>query len=132
VLFRSGDLTAAAFAKTARLEAPPHRGFQEQAAGVYLSNAEGDGDNFVLLSTPHLLPHFAGRGFNVVVQRPAAELRDERCAVDDGSFSVYAAQQGITYVCLEADSAAGAERQRRMLEAVYELLPRLAEDTIFS
>jgi len=124
---RAGDLTASAYARTARLEATPPGGFHESAAGVYLSNAEGDADNFVIVSAARLMPHFAGVGFNVVVQRPAADLRGERCGVDDGSFSVYAAQQDILYVCLEADALGGAERQRQMLEAVYDLLPRLSE-----
>lgn len=127
---RAGDLTAAAYARTARLEAAPHGGFHESAAGVYLSNAEGDADNFVIVSAAHLMPHFAGGGFNVVVQRPAQDLRGERCGVDDGSFSVYAAQQDILYVCLEADALGGAGRQRQMLEAVYELLPRLSEMSV--
>ena len=121
---RAADLTAAAFLRAGRPNNFSHGAFQEQAAGVYLSNREADGDNFILLSTPRLMAHFAERGFNVVVQKPAAELRDGRCGVDDGSLSVYAALLGIPYVNLEADARTGGPRQREMLEAVYELLPK--------
>lgn len=116
---KAGDLTAAAFSKAGEIS----RGaFQEQAAGVYLSNLEADVDNFVLLSTARLMGPFAERGFNVVVQKPAAELLGGGCGADDGSLSVYSALQGIAYVCLEADAGSGGPRQREMLEAVYELL----------
>ena len=77
----------------------------------------------MFLSTPRLLWPFAERGFNVVVQKPAAGLQDARCGVDDGSLSVYSARRGIPYVCLEADAARGGPRQRQMLAAVYQLLP---------
>jgi hypothetical protein len=121
---QAADLTAAAFVKVGA-HGPLSRGaFQGQAAGAYLSNQEADADNFVYLSTPQLIAPFAGRGFNVVVQKPAAELRGEGCGVDDGSLSVYAALQGIPYVCLEADASHGQLRQREMLETVYGLLPK--------
>jgi len=76
----------------------------------------------VIVSEPGLLGFFAGRGFNVVVQKPAAQLRDGRCEVDDGSLSVYAALREIPYLNLEADAAGGSARQRQMLEAVYDLI----------
>ena len=121
---RAADLTAAAFLRAGRPNIFARGDLQEQAAGVYLSNWEADGDNFVLLSTPRLMSHFAERGFNVVLQKPAAELRVNGCGVDDGSLSVYSALQGIPYVNLEADARTGGPRQREMLEAVYELLPQ--------
>jgi hypothetical protein len=117
---RALDLTAAAFAAGTSSGGRP--AFREQAAGVYLSNREPDDDNFVLLSTPRLLGFFAERGFSVVVQKEAAALGGKKCSVDDGSLSVYSALRAIPYVCLEADAAGGARRQREMLEAVYELL----------
>jgi len=123
---RAQDLTAAAFARTGTADARAHGAFHEQAAGVYLSNREADPDNFVILSSPRLMAPFAERGFNVVVQKPAEELRDARCGVDDGSLSVYSALRGIPYVCLEADAGSGAGRQREMLEVVYGLLARPA------
>lgn len=121
---RAADLTAAAFLRAGRSSNFSHGAFQEQAAGVYLSNREADEDNFVLLSTPRLMAAFAESGFNVVVQKPAAELQDKRCGIDDGSLSVYSARLGIPYVNLEADARTGGPRQREMLEVVYELLPK--------
>jgi hypothetical protein len=116
---RAGDLSAAAFVKVAGVS---HGTFQDQAAGVYLSNAEDDPDNFVFLSTPEYIGYFADFGFNVVVQRPAISLTSNKCSVDDGSLSVYSAQAGIPYICLEADAANGEIRHRQMFEAVYGLV----------
>jgi hypothetical protein len=120
---RTGDLTAAAFLKAQSSRGGDgHGAFSEQADGVFLSNAETDADNFVFLSTPARVGFFAEKGFNVVVQKAAARLRSMQCGVDDGSLSIYAALGGIEYICLEADGANGALRQRQMLEAVYALL----------
>lgn len=111
------DLTASAFV---RLGNSSH-GFQEQADGVYLSNSEDDADNFIFVSSPKYISYFAEKGFNVVVQKNANKLRSEKCSVDDGSFSVFSAQNNIQYICLEANSLTGAFRQREMFEAVYRL-----------
>jgi hypothetical protein len=119
---RAGDLTASAFVRDAGARSCARGAFHEQAAGVYLSNAEDDEDNFVILSTPRLVGFFASEGFNVVVQKAAAALRVESCGVDDGSLSVYAALRDIHYVCLEADAQSGGPRQRQMIEALYKLL----------
>jgi hypothetical protein len=119
---RDRDLTAVGFVGPLRSRATFRGEFAESAAGVYLSNAEEDEDNFALVTTPALVAHFAGRGFNVVLQKPAAQLRDGKCSVDDGSLSVYAAFNDVPYVNLEADAAAGAARQRQMFQAVYDLL----------
>ena len=118
---RSGDLTAYAFIKASFSSDLPHGIFQDQADGVYLSNTEDDQDNFVFLSGARYVGYFAEKGFNVVVQKSAAKLNSQKCSVDDGSLSVYSAQQNISYICLEADSATGGFRQRQMLEAVYQL-----------
>lgn len=115
---RAGDLTAAAFIKAKRT----HAEFYDQAEGVYLSNMEEDPDNFVFLSGPQLVSHFAGGGFNAVVQKSANRLNSTKCSIDDGSFSVFSAQNAISYVCLEADGLTGAGRQRMMFESVYKLL----------
>jgi hypothetical protein len=120
---KAGDLTAAAFVRGVGARPVSRGAFHEQAAGVYLSNLENDEDNFVFLSTPRLIGPFAEGGFNVVVQKAAAELQDARCEVDDGSLSVYSAQRRIPYICLEADAAHGWQRQSQMLAAVYQLLP---------
>ena len=118
---RAGDLTAAAFVKVAGVS---HGTFQDQAAGVYLSNAEDDPDNFVFLSTPEYIGYFADFGFNVVVQRPAVSLASKKCSVDDGSLSVYSALAAIPYICLEADASNGDIRHRQMFEAIYGLAER--------
>ena len=119
---RDEDLTAVSFVKPLRSR-PTFRGaFEESAAGVYLSNAEEDEDNFVIVTTPALLAPFAARGFNVIVQKPAAQLRAPGCSIDDGSLSVHASFNNIPYVNLEVDIAGGAARQRQMLEAVYDFI----------
>lgn len=124
---RDKDLTAVAFIKTQSVRPEAHGAFQAQADGVFLSNTETDADNFVFLSTPRYVGYFAELGFNVVVQKASAKLQSRQCTIDDGSLSVYAAQNGISYICLEADSAKGAFRQKQMLEAVYALLPKDAQ-----
>lgn len=118
---RTGDLTAYAFVKTSLGKELSHGVFQDQADGVYLSNTEDDQDNFVFLSGLKYVGYFAEKGFNVVVQKSAAKLNSQKCSVDDGSLSVFSAQQGISYICLEADTATGGYRQQQMLEAVYQL-----------
>jgi hypothetical protein len=117
---RDGDLTAVAFVRPLRSRATFRGAFEESAAGVYLSNTEDDEDNFVIVTEPRLLTPFAARGFNVIVQKPAAQLRTPGCAMDDGSLSVHAAFNNIPYVNLEVDIVVGGARQRQMLEAVYD------------
>jgi len=119
---RDSDLSAVAFVKPLRSRATFRGAFEESAAGVYLSNAEEDEDNFIIVTEPPLLGPFAARGFNVIVQKPAAQLRAPGCSVDDGSLSVHAAFNNIPYVNLEVDIGGGAARQRQMLEAVYDLI----------
>jgi hypothetical protein len=121
---KAADLTAGSFFKGGTTAAPAPGAYRESAAGAYLSNREADEDNFALVTTAQLLGGFAERGFNVVLQKPAAELQGGGCEVDDGSLSVYAALQNIPYVNLEADIRKGGARQREMLEAVYALLPK--------
>jgi len=116
------DLTASAFARLTGEAAEYH----EQAAGVFLSNAEKDDDNFVFVSNAGLMRHFVSHGFNTVLQKPVEALADPRCSVDDGSLSVYSGQKNIDYICLEADATTGAARQTLMFEAVYELADQRA------
>jgi hypothetical protein len=119
---RENDLTALAFVKTAG-----HGAFQAQAEGAFLSNMEFDADNFIFLSSPKYLGFFVEKSFNVVVQKSAHKLRLPGCNVDDGSLSVFTAQNGIQYICLEADGVNGTFRQRQMFEAVYALLNEQTE-----
>ena len=119
---QNADLTAVAFIKAQSTGTIPRGAFEAQADGVFLSNTETDEDNFIFLSTPAYIGHFAEKGFNVVVQKPAAQLRSKQCSVDDGSLSVFSALASIPYICLEADGVSGYARQNRMFEAVYSLL----------
>lgn len=119
---KESDLTALAFVKTAG-----HGAFQAQAAGAFLSNMEFDTDNFIFLSSPKYLGFFVEKSFNVVVQKSSAKLRTQGCQVDDGSLSVFTAQNNIQYICLEADGVSGSFRQRQMFEAVYALLNEQTE-----
>jgi len=119
---QSSDLTAVSFIKAQSTKNIAHGAFEAQADGVFLSNTETDEDNFIYLSSPTHIGYFAEKGFNVVVQKPAARLRSKQCSIDDGSLSVFAAQANFPYICLEADAVTGRERQSRMFEAVYELL----------
>jgi hypothetical protein len=129
------DLTAPSFLRAQTADAA-HGIFSEQADGVFLSNTEYDADNFVFLSSPTHIGFFAAQGFNVVVQTAIARVASTRCTLDDGSLSIYAAQNGAEYICLEADARNGAFRQRQMLESVYKLAqtqkpsekPALAEE----
>ncbi|NJM54142.1 MAG: hypothetical protein HC846_12620 [Blastocatellia bacterium] len=114
---KQGDLTALAFVKTAG-----HGTFQSQAEGAFLSNLENDSDNFIFLSSAKYLGFFVEKSFNVVVQKSANKLRSTGCNVDDGSLSVFTAQNNIQYICLEADGLSGRLRQQQMFEAVYALL----------
>lgn len=119
---RDADLSAVGYVKPLRSRATFRGMFEASAAGVYLSNTEEDEDNFIIVTEPRLLGHFAARGFDVIVQKPAAQLRVPGCAIDDGSLSVHASFNGIPYVNLEADAAGGAARQKQMLEAVYDFV----------
>jgi hypothetical protein len=119
---QSGDLTAVAFVRAQSMKNLHHGAFEAQADGVFLSNTETDEDNFIFLSSPTHIGHFATRGFNVVVQKPKLRLQSTQCSVDDGSMSIYTAFNDLPYVCLEADGVNGAMRQRQMLDAVHSLL----------
>lgn len=119
---QNSDLTAVSFIRAQSTKNIAHGAFEAQADGVFLSNAETDEDNFIFLSTPAYIGYFAEKGFNVVVQKSAARLESKQCSVDDGSLSVYSAQQMVPYICLESDGVSGYARQRQMLDAVYGLL----------
>lgn len=116
------DLSAAAFLKSQSTKNIAHGAFEAQADGVFLSNMETDEDNFIFLSSPQYIGHFAEQGFNVVVQKSANKLQSKQCTIDDGSLSVYSGQNSIPYICLEADGTNGLMRQRQMFEAVFALL----------
>ncbi len=116
------DLSVIAFIKGQSTKILVGGVFEAQADGVFISNTETDEDNFIFLSSLTHLGYFAEKGFNVVVQKPAARLQSKQCTVDDGSLSVYAAQMSVSYICLEADGVSGYMRQRQMFDAIYALL----------
>ena len=130
---QAGDLTAPAFIKNTSVGRNTAPGaYEAQAAGVYLSNVETDPDNFIILSSLRYLRFFAENNFNVVVQKSALLIESGQCSIDDGSLSVYAAQNDIEYICLEADAINGGLRQKQMLAAVYLLLTQNTEESGFN
>ena len=127
---KAGDLTATAFVKNIGFSRALHGAFQAQAAGAYLSNQENDQDNFVFLSSTQFIGFFVEKGFNVVVQKSASELQSGGCNTDDGSLSVFSSLADIPYICLEADAQSGGERQKRMIESVYQLSETIGDSEV--
>lgn len=116
------DLSAFSFIRGGRPQHPLLGAHQAQAEGVFISNVEYDEDNFLFVTSPAHLGFFAEKGFNVILQKPAARLQVKACQVDDGSLSVFSAFYNIPYINVEGDARFGEFRQRQMIEAVYELL----------
>jgi hypothetical protein len=81
---------------------------ENEASDVYI-NPDIDPDNFFFVTSHELFEHLKKRNFSVVLQSTGA--------VDDGSFSVYAASRGISYVNVEAQDGHEAF-QRAMVEAL--------------
>ena len=73
-----------------------------------------DPDDFFFVTDRALYDALVGRGFNAVLQ-------DNAAATDDGSLSVWAAQNGVPYVNVEAQHGHLAE-QTRMVEALADVL----------
>ena len=121
---RERDLTAFAYIKGGKIQHPLHGAFEEQVEGVFISNVEDDEDNFFFITTPNLLGFLAQKGFNVVLQKPAAKLQAANCEIDDGSLSVYFGQRHLPYINIEADNRNGEFRQKQMIETVYQLLQK--------
>jgi hypothetical protein len=121
---KEGDLTAFSFIKGGTVQHPLRGTDHSQVSGVFLANAEKDEDNFLFLSKPTYLNYFAAKSFHLVLQKPAKELNDKSCEVDDGSLSVYFGQRNIEYINVEADNETGEARQKEMIEAIYQLLRR--------
>ena len=87
----------------------------------YASDAEAvrvhegtDPDDFFFVTDRALYDALVARGFNAVLQ-------DNEAATDDGSLSVWAAQEGVPYVNVEAEHGHRAE-QARMIEALLDVL----------
>lgn len=76
--------------------------------------ADWDADDFFFVTDPRFYDAMREAGFNVVLQ-------DNARVTDDGSLSVWAAQQGMPYVNVEAQHG-HFEQQVHMLEFLNELL----------
>lgn len=93
--------------------------------GVYAQDAEAvhlapgaDPDDFFFVTDRALFDRLAAAGFNAVLQ-------DNARVTDDGSLSVWAAQQGLPYVNVEAEHG-HLDAQLRMLEALADVLAETA------
>ncbi|MEL6770794.1 MAG: hypothetical protein AAFP18_07000 [Bacteroidota bacterium] len=86
--------------------------YAEDAAGLHLAPG-ADADDFFFVTNRALLDTLAEAGFNAVLQADTA--------TDDGSLSVWAAQQGVPYVNVEAQHGHVAE-QTRMMHALWDVL----------
>ena len=91
------------------------------SGGEYAAEAEAvaiqagaDPDDFFFVTDRALYDALAARGFNAVLQ-------DNDAATDDGSLSVWAAQNGRPYVNVEAEHGHRAE-QARMIRALVDVL----------
>ena len=89
--------------------------------GEYASDAAAvtvrpgsDPDDFFFVTDRALYDALVAEGFNAVLQ-------DNAAATDDGSLSVWAAQQGVPYVNVEAQRGHRAE-QARMIRALLSVL----------
>lgn len=86
--------------------------FNEAAATTLQDGA--DPDDFFFVTDRPIYDALVAKGFNVVLQ-------DNDAATDDGSLSVWAAQNGVPYVNVEAQHG-HAEEQARMLRALAQIL----------
>ena len=92
-----------------------------QPGGEYASDAAAvtvhpgsDPDDFFFVTDRGLYDALAARGFNAVLQ-------DNAAATDDGSLSVWAAQNGVPYVNVEAQHG-HRDAQARMIDALVDVL----------
>ncbi|MGB3543615.1 hypothetical protein [Rubrivirga sp.] len=87
--------------------------YASDAAAVSIEDGS-DSDDFFFVTDRELYDALVGRGFNAVLQ-------DNAAATDDGSLSVWAAQNERPYVNVEAQHGHRAE-QARMIRALVEVL----------
>ena len=81
----------------------------DEAADLFLAPG-ADPDDFVFVTTRPLFDAVRASGVTAILQ-------DNAAATDDGSLSVWAAQNGRPYVNIEAQHGSGAAN-RRMIEAL--------------
>lgn len=91
----------------------PGGAYETDAARVHLADG-GDPDDFFFVTDAALYEALVARGFSAILQ-------DNAKATDDGSLSVYAAQNGLPYVNVEAQHGHEAE-QAAMIRALMEVL----------
>ncbi|MDX1439970.1 MAG: hypothetical protein R3284_08720 [Rubricoccaceae bacterium] len=90
--------------------------FEADAADIHIEEGS-DPDDFFFVTDPDLFTALKADDFNVVLQNNEA-------ATDDGSLSVWAAQQGFVYVNVEAQHG-HLEEQVAMIESLAFLLRML-------
>jgi len=82
------------------------------AADVYINDTM-DTDDFILTTDNRIFDSLKVRGINVILQ--------SKNALDDGSLSVYAEKNNISYINVEAEHG-HVEEQLRMLQALKDVL----------
>lgn len=93
--------------------------YQGDALFAYYDNTT-NADDFFFVTNEQLYSHLRDAGFNVVLQ-------DNVKVTDDGSLSVYAGNQGIPYVNVEAQHG-NFDEQVKMLEYLTSYLPEIDLD----
>lgn len=91
----------------------PGGALAEDALQVVINDAHSK-DDFFLVTTKRAFDFLVARGFNVVWQ-------NHTTVRDDGSLSVYAAQQGVDYINVEA-AYGHLTQQQTMLAAVWDYI----------
>ncbi len=86
----------------------------KNASRVYVNNVM-DVNDFIITTDASIFHYLKQRKINVVLQHPKPE--------DDGSLSVYAAQNKISYINVEAKHG-HLEQQIKMLEALRDMIYR--------
>ncbi|MEM8600726.1 MAG: protein tyrosine phosphatase [Bacteroidota bacterium] len=109
VVVTAHNNTEGRYAATSYAADGPHA---RNAAALHLEPG-ADADDFFFVTDRALFDMLAGAGFNAVLQADTA--------TDDGSLSVWAAQQGVPYVNVEAQHGHLAE-QTRMMHALWDAL----------
>ncbi|GAB5534512.1 MAG: hypothetical protein Rubg2KO_07610 [Rubricoccaceae bacterium] len=92
-------------------------GIYETDAAAVTVHPGSDPDDFFFVTDQGLYDALVARGFNAVLQ-------DNDAATDDGSLSVWAAQEGVPYVNVEAQHGHQRE-QARMIDALMDALAEL-------
>ncbi len=87
--------------------------YESDATAVHIE-ADSDADDFFFVTEQRFFEALTKQGFNAVLQ-------NNETVTDDGSLSVYCAQQGVPYVNVEAQHG-HLDEQIAMLEALFNML----------